>query len=132
MKKVLLILLSLSTLAILIQCGEKEPEGLKEAKLDSRQKIDETLLQIDKKLESLHGRLKPDIPTEQRELKTRIDMLQDVRERLVTQYEAIDTVKSKNWDDLKQRIGGTISMVKDTLDSWSVDIEEMPQPRAYP
>ncbi len=132
MKKFILMILSISVLALFFGCEEKEPEGMKEAKLDARQKIDKTILRIDNKLESLQEQLQPEIASGQTVVQTKIDMLQNIREKLMTHLEAIDTVKTENWQNLNQRIDGTLAMAKDSLDAWEAEIEEMPQPRAYP
>ncbi len=116
-------------------CAEQEPEGFTQQKLDLRQKIDETILDIDQELEELHKSIAlaetTGDTTRIKAVENNINKLKAAREKLLTRLSALEEVAQQDWLAFEQETKQVLTEAERKLMAAEVKPEQ-PEPTPLP
>jgi hypothetical protein len=117
---------------IFISCEGEETESLKKAKLEFRQEIDQTILEIDEEMENMQEKIEFMEDYASDVVKDRQQYLKNVRQKLRERSDSLALITEKDWMKYKSKVKQKIEQVEDSLITWTDGQTEIPEPPVYP
>lgn len=133
MKNLKIIFLIPFLMLFIANCGDEESQKFVEKKLELRQRMDETILNIDTRLEEFQEELE-NTQDEERSYQIKKDMnkLKLFRDDLNDKLEKMKNVTEYDWKLFKERAGNKINEVEGALTLMEIEPSEVPPPLTEP
>ncbi len=114
-KIMFLLIIVLITTFLSTTCTKREPEDLIHKKLELRQRLDKKILEIDKKLETLHEKMVVQDSLQEIETKATINKLKVLRAELLQTLNKIENISENEWDNFKNKTDVKLANTDSTL-----------------